>query len=363
MSKSNIYELLDIRERNKDEWKTHIVALKQKFVHRRNSPDIEKQQEASNCLSAISCIERVLDEVPDGSEWTTLAIKVALHYHETDQFDKELHNIIAAVNGNKESILHISNTNLSQQLKLEWDGTIAAGLVNTKKTGSQTILLVIVLFVILLFIFIIIKSCGNGDSESKTDDVISETSEYMEDEGEISITETPTATPTTTPIPTTTFIPTITPTPTEEPSPVIPQEKSLLDFDMKDKYMVKIQKGIVDVDGEEHESVLTFATGALYDREGKPYYVKCNLYKEFSMFSGDVGYFEPTTNYGGTQKEIKKFQIFGDDIELYSIDIDKDTSLTHFEIDVSDVKVLEMRYADGHGYNNAMIVNGSFKRK
>lgn len=62
------------------------------------------------------------------------------------------------------------------------------------------------------------------------------------------------------------------------------------------------------------------------------------------------------------QENTEKMQIFGDDKELYSMDIDNHTPLEHFEIDITGVKVLKITYGDGLGKDRAMIANGEFRR-
>ncbi len=350
----NIYDLLDIRERSTSEWKDHIVNLKRTYTSRRNSPDVEKQQEATRCLSAVSCMERVLDDLPDGNKWTALAIKVVLHYNDRNELDKEYQRLIDACQGNADSIIQISKGNLPPELKKEWDETIGKGLMNKPKSGKRNIIPFVIVAVLVILIIILVKSCGGKDEKDNT---LSEESKSSEEITETSVQETPDPTQS----PTSTPTPTPTPTPTEEPTPTVSPEKALVDFEFNEKNHASVEKSVKDRNGNEYKNALLLSLLA-YDYSNEPYYARCYVYKEYTLFSGDIGYYEPNVTIPDTQEGAKKFQILCDDREVYSMDISPDTPLQHVEVDVSGAKCVEFRYGDGHGYSHAIIVNGVFKR-
>lgn len=345
---SNLNELLEIKNRDYSEWKDHVSNLKKKYTGRRNNPDIEKQQEASRCLSALSTIDRVMDAIPEDNKWINQAIKVALYYHENDQIDKEIDSIISACKGDKDSIVQVSK-GLPVQLQNEWNRTVRKEVMGESREKKKGFMPIIIVAIIVIILIVLVKSCGEKRQEKKTEDKdIDPVATESIDESSPAQTDTPTPTPTP------------EASETEDQEMPIPSDKLLCDFELDHTSgsHVSIKKGIEDIEGNKYDTALVFAANR-YDYSDKPYYMQCYIYKEFSTFSGDVGYYDNPVH---TQKEVKRFILLGDNEELYSLDIDNHTSPTHFSVDVSNVKCLEIRYGDGHGINNAMIVNGVFNR-
>lgn len=128
-----LLQLLDVRDRSYSEWKAYIPELKKKYTGRRNSPDIQKQQEASTCLSAIGYIDNLLESIPENSEWTTLAVKVILDYCENGDVDDAISQIVGACEGDEHSIRSISKSIYSEQIKREWDRSIGRGIIKPER--------------------------------------------------------------------------------------------------------------------------------------------------------------------------------------------------------------------------------------
>ena len=140
-----------------------------------------------------------------------------------------------------------------------------------------------------------------------------------------------------------------------------PESITLRDFKTADAYSAKISPGAADVTGEKYDNALVFHYINTDDR-GEPYCIYYYLDGQYSTFLGDMGYCADNLVIKDIQENTEKMQIFGDDKELYSMDIDNHTPLEHFVIDITGVKVLKITYGDGLGKDRAMIANGEFRR-
>lgn len=148
--------------------------------------------------------------------------------------------------------------------------------------------------------------------------------------------------------------------PTESSSD-LPKTVLLKDLDLSDSYYAKISPGAKDVTGEKYNNALVFHY-INTDHRGEPYYAYYYLDGKYNVFSGYAGYCVDNLVVKDVQEETEKMQIYGDDKELYSIEIDKHTPPEHFEIDISGISVLKILYGDGQGKDRAMIVNGELSR-